>query len=316
LEDEGLLTGAISLAEASADASAEAFAVRQYGQYLGHPMAKYEESLSYLARAVELLGAQGELRQQALYMAKGARCFCARAGRLEEALAYAARARAAGDALADRELQAWRAMEAEVFFYKGCWEDIVRVTNEALPLAQELQEWPVILWSSAWLAIAHLKVRRPTEAREGLDRAFQQAPPRALGINAWALAYPQIAMAEVQLFEGNHDSALNSARQAIESSERTRALLEKGAAYRVLGKVFEATGNREEAEAAFHRSLDVLEGIQSRPELAQTLLAYGRFRRGDNALTDRAMIERALALFEEMGATGWIEEARAALAAG
>jgi hypothetical protein len=50
-----------------------------------------------------------------------------------------------------------------------------------------------------------------------------------------------------------------------------------------------------------------------RPELAQALLAYGHFRRGDNALEDRAMIKRALALFEEMNATGWIAEARAAL---
>jgi hypothetical protein len=108
---------------------------------------------------------------------------------------------------------------------------------------------------------------------------------------------------------------LKSAREALDSSERTRALLEKGVAHRVLGKVFEAMGDRGEAEAAFRRSLEVLEGIQSRPELAQTLLAYGRFRRGDNALEDRAMIQRALALFEGMNATGWIAEARTALAA-
>jgi hypothetical protein len=44
-------------------------------------------------------------------------------------------------------------------------------------------------------------------------------------------------------------------------------------------------------------------------------LAYGRFRRGDNTQEDRALIERALHLFEEMKATGWIEEARVALAA-
>jgi len=74
-------------------------------------------------------------------------------------------------------------------------------------------------------------------------------------------------------------------------------------------------GKRAEADAAFRRSLEVLEGIQSPPELAQTLLAYGRFRRGDNELQDRAMIERALSLFEEMNATGWIVEARAVLAA-
>ena len=60
---------------------------------------------------------------------------------------------------------------------------------------------------------------------------------------------------------------------------------------------------------------DVLDEIQSRPELVQTLLAYGRFRRGDNRQEDRILIQRALSLFEEMGATGWAEEARAALAA-
>ena len=61
----------------------------------------------------------------------------------------------------------------------------------------------------------------------------------------------------------------------------------------------------------FRRSLEVLDEIQSRPELAQTLLAYGRFRRGDSQQEDHALIEWALAVFEEMGAMGWAEEARA-----
>ena len=82
----------------------------------------------------------------------------------------------------------------------------------------------------------------------------------------------------------------------------------------MLGQVYEAMGAGADAHNAFRDSLEVLEKIQCPPELAQTLLAYGRFRRGDNALEDRAMIERALALFEEMNAPGWIEEARAALA--
>jgi hypothetical protein len=45
------------------------------------------------------------------------------------------------------------------------------------------------------------------------------------------------------------------------------------------------------------------------------LLAYGRFRRGDNMLENRSLIERALSLFERMNATGWIAEARVAFAA-
>jgi hypothetical protein len=74
-------------------------------------------------------------------------------------------------------------------------------------------------------------------------------------------------------------------------------------------------GDRAQAEAAFRRSLEVCEKMQCPPELVQTLLAYGRFRRGDNTQDDGALIERALRLFEEMKATGWIDVARAALAA-
>jgi tetratricopeptide (TPR) repeat protein len=112
---------------------------------------------------------------------------------------------------------------------------------------------------------------------------------------------------------GEHAQALSMARQALGLSAECRGRLEEGASHRVLGQIHAQTGHKAEADAAFQRSLEVLEDIQSRPELAQTLLAYGRFRRGDNAREHRALIERALQLFEEMNATGWIEEARATL---
>ena len=92
------------------------------------------------------------------------------------------------------------------------------------------------------------------------------------------------------------------------AAQRSRFRLEEVAAHRVIGQVHAAMGDRAEAEAAFRHSLEVCDEIQCPPELAQTLLAYGRFRRGDNAQEDRALIERALRLFEEMKATGWIED--------
>jgi tetratricopeptide (TPR) repeat protein len=128
------------------------------------------------------------------------------------------------------------------------------------------------------------------------------------------VAYPQIALAEVHLAAAQTDQALHAAHQALGVSQRGRLALEEGAAHRVLGQIHAAKGDNAEADDAFRRSLNILEEIQSRPELAQTLLAYGRFRRGDNAQEDRAMIERALGLFEAMNATGWIEEARIARA--
>ena len=61
----------------------------------------------------------------------------------------------------------------------------------------------------------------------------------------------------------------------------------------MLGTVLAAAGHREDADRELRTSLEILDEIQSRPELAQTLLAYGRFKLADDAGGGRAMIERA-----------------------
>ena len=153
----------------------------------------------------------------------------------------------------------------------------------------------------------------------GFSIGCSRKSPFALSIGSLVrmhgVAFSQIALAQLHLAAGDTGQALKPANVALALRSRYRLGLEQGAAHRVLGEVHQAMGNRAEADAAFRRSLEVLDEIQSRPELAQTLLAYGRFRHGDNTQEDRALIERALRLFEEMNATGWIEEARAALAA-
>jgi hypothetical protein len=63
------------------------------------------------------------------------------------------------------------------------------------------------------------------------------------------------------------------------------------------------------AKDTFRGSLRILGAIESRPELAQTLLAYGRFRMGADPAQGRGLIEQALRLFEEMGAEGLAAEA-------
>lgn len=90
--------------------------------------------------------------------------------------------------------------------------------------------------------------------------------------------------------------------------------LELGAAQRVLGQVLEAAGDREQAAAALAQSLQTFEEIQSLPELGQTLLAYGRFKLDDDAAEGRRLIARARAIFDRIGAIGWVTEADAASA--
>ncbi len=123
-----------------------------------------------------------------------------------------------------------------------------------------------------------------------------------------------MALSQVQLASGKIEKALMTARSAVELAERGGYLLEQGAAYRTLGQVYEADGHRPEAEAAFRRCVEILGEIQSRPELGQSLLAYGRFKLEEDADEGKRLLKCAIDLFEEIDATGWIEETRAILA--
>ena len=308
-DDRALLEVAIQHAQSSGDRLAEARVSGGYGAYLGQ-RGQFDASLAHNARAIDILAALGERAQHARAMAENGRCYSARAGQLDQALLFARQARSVADELDDPELRAWTAMEAEPLYYRGLWDEAVRTAENALPVAWEIREWGVVHFSSAWLALACLKLKHSDKAQRVLERVFTEAPHLTFSIQ-----YVQIAYAEVQLATGRLGEALNTVRQALTVAQNRRFPLEEAAAQRVLGQVLEAMGDRAEADAAFRRALEVLGGMQCPPELAQTLLAYGRFRRGDNAQEDRTLIAHALHLFEEMKATGWIEEARAALAA-
>jgi tetratricopeptide (TPR) repeat protein len=204
-------------------------------------------------------------------------------------------------------------MEAEPYMYKGLWEDVVRVAEQALPVAWEIGEWTPIFFSSGWLAIAYLKLGRTEDADRVLRKVM--AAGRGWGfVRPYWITYLHIALGELYLVRGETRLALEAAGKARELAEQNGFRLEEGAAHRLLGQVQEATGNREGADRAFRRSLEILEQIQSRPELAQTVLAYGRFKRPEAPAEGRALVERALGLFKDMESTGWIAEAQAALA--
>jgi tetratricopeptide (TPR) repeat protein len=127
------------------------------------------------------------------------------------------------------------------------------------------------------------------------------------------VTYLHIALTQLHLTLREGDEALAAARAALEFARKGRLGLEEGAAHRVLAQAQDAAGDMEAAEGEFKSSLGIPKNIQSRPELAQTLLAFGRFKSHRDTDVGRRLSERALAIFEEIGATGWIAEARAAL---
>jgi tetratricopeptide (TPR) repeat protein len=258
-----------------------------------------------------LYGALEDQYEQAMAMAGSGRCYSCRAGRFDEAFRYATRVREMAEELGDARLRAWRSMEAEPFMYQGAWADVIRVAEEALPGAWEIGEINPILFASGWLGIAYVKLNKPDDARRVVDRALREGRAR-LGVG-WQLSWPELARAQLHLSLGEADLAREAAQRALELVERTHFRLEQGAAFRALGQALALGGDVMKAETAFVKSLRVLKSIESRPELAQTILAYGRFKMGTDLAAGRALIERALTIFEEMGATGWATEARIAL---
>ena len=188
-DDEALLVDALTRAEASGDAATQAFTENRCAQYLG-VHGQFEKSLAHVARAVDILGAQGEHLQQAMIMTAGGRCYSARAGQLEDALRYADRVRDAADALDNPQLRAWIAMNAELHMYKGDWDAVVEVVEKALPAAWEIREWTAVLFSSAWLAIAYLKLGKADDAKRVLDRMFKEVPLRTFLMHSGINIFP------------------------------------------------------------------------------------------------------------------------------
>ena len=305
-----MLLRAIERARRAGHRGAEAFGLFQYLIFLGQS-GRYAEALGHAGHLIETYGAEGQTFQQALTITAIGRCWAARAGHLEESLAYARQFRAIADEQGDACLRAWRAMEGEPYFYLGRWDEVLSATGESLPLAWEIGETSPIVFGSAWRGLAALKVGRPDEARRVLDRALTFATSRQ-NASPFSLAYLTQVRALLHLAEGQLDDALTLARKGIEYGAQSGFRLELGAAKRVLGQVLEASGDREQAGAALAQSLETFEEIQSLPELGQTLLAYGRFKLGDDAAEGRRLIARARDIFARIGAVGWVAEADAA----
>ena len=310
VQDEDVMLRALAHAEASGNPLTLATAAMLYGEYLGQH-GHYDKGLIHIEQAIGLFGTHEAHHDHAISMAMSGRCHCSRAGRLSDAFTYARRARDIAASMGDARLRAWGGMEAEPCMYAGLWDELARVGEEGLSVAWEIGEWAPIIFVSAWLGISYLKLGRVDDARRVILRAVQEVRVRTFG--PFMITYLHIALAQLHLAEDNLAEALAAARMALELADRSGFQLERGAARRVLAQAYEAMGSRAEAENAFKASLEILEDIQSRPELGQTLLAYGRFKlRGDTEAGGR-LIDRSFRIFDEIGATGWRAEALAAM---
>jgi len=300
---------AMDHAEASGDELTQASVAITAANFLGY-VGRYEQSLANIDRALEIFTRLGDDEKLCMALAATGRCFNARAGRLTYSLELAGRARALAATSGDQKLISWLTMEAEPNFYKGNWQRVIEVTEEGLPVALEIGNWSVAMYACSWSAQANLKLNRTEEARRIIDKGFDclaqytEANP--------ATIYMSITRAKVLLSEVNIGDARADAESSRAQAEDKSLLLELGAGCRVLGEINAAAGDIATADSNFRQSLEVLGGIQSQPEFAQSLLAYGRFQHELDRQESMRLFKRALALFEKIGADGWANETIAA----
>jgi len=308
--DESFLAQAVKDAETSGDNTVQAEVASRYAGFLGR-VGRFEDCFVHTDRTIEIYGELGNVAQQGMAMAGEGRCFSARSGRIDDSLRYAARVRDLARETGDRHLDAWKVMETEPYMYKGLWQEVVDISREDLSVAYDSGDWLVVLFAASWAAIACIKLGRLDEAREFLDEALTAVEDR-VGLD-YPRAYIQMVVALLQMETGKLADARVTARASVDLAESGGYLVERGAANRTLGEVHAAAGERAEAEAAFQRSIDQLTEIQSRPELAQTFLAYGRFKRKEDTVEGDRLLNQALQMFQQFDAVGWIAETQTAL---
>ena len=308
-DEEGLAT-AMAHAEASGDDVALAHSVAWEATFLGY-VGRYEQSLANIERVIEIKTRLNDQSSLAMSFAGVARCFNARAGRLSYSLELAAQAREISKKVNDTQLKSWLSMEAEPLMYMGDWPRVVKVVEKDLPAALKIGNWFVATYVCSWAAFAYLKMRRVEDARRMIDQGGECLAEAST--DSQLATYLPIMRSSVRLQEGDITGALRDAEAGRISAEKNSYMLELGAARRALGDTYAAAGDQELAHENFGASLDVLRSIQCQPELAQSLLAYGRFScKGDHEGGQR-LLDRALVLFEEIGAEGWVSETKAAL---
>ena len=141
--------------------------------------------------------------------------------------------------------------------------------------------------------------------------ALREAEP--LVVYNHARIFPRIGRAHLSICEGDFEGARALGEAAVELAESDSYQPELGAALRVCAEAYAKLDDRGAAEHSFQASLRSLEAVQSPPELAQTLLAYGRFLIGERREEGVGLVQRASLLFAEIDAPGWQAEAQALL---
>jgi DNA-binding CsgD family transcriptional regulator len=234
----------------------------------------------------------------------------------------------------------------------GRWELASRYVAQALAAAVETRQRPELGFVLATRALVEAHLGREDEARASLEDGFavvasSDTVPASYELLAAAgflelslgnveeahAVFDRLAFAaskagfgdpcvfrfhanavEAAVALGRDDDAATLTRQ-LEDAGRPDRPWNLASAGRSRGLLQASRGELAEADASLERTLLIHERLPEPFERARTLLAHGRVQRRSKKRGDaRRTLEAATALFEELGAESWANQARSELA--
>jgi DNA-binding CsgD family transcriptional regulator len=232
---------------------------------------------------------------------------------------------------------------AELEWRIGRWDEARTHVSEALRLLEESHQPIEAAFALALLARLEAAGGDPGHALQ----LATSSRPTTMGLPA-VTTHSEAASGFIELGVGNHLEAVRRLEHCVELAERggtveplllsfetdlAEALVRSGQRERgaelaqdlirrfedrpsVLAAALRASGLAAEGEFRdlFEQALAIHESVPTPFERARTLLAYGeRLRRAKNRVAARGALKEALAVFDRLGATPWIERALAEL---
>lgn len=229
------------------------------------------------------------------------------AGRLDEAHAVLEEALALARAHHERISEAYAlAAQGVLAHLAGTSPAAVQKFQEAIAIRQALGDPLSEAATRRHLGMHLLRQGRLDEAEREFETA--RAIRRAHGARTEATNLLR-GLAEVALARGDLLAAAEYAEQALAGVQPPDEML-RASHLATLARIRAAQGRAADAEELFRESLAIVERREYRIDLALTWLKYGEalalLGHADRA---RAALERARALFAEMGATNFVREA-------
>jgi len=186
--------------------------------------------------------------------------------------------------------------QAAALFAQGhaTWQQVGSVWGEALILSNLAQ---VRIYQEDWAEARACLTRSETLFAEIGSEEYLPELERRWG--------------EFYLKTSELDQALAHTLHSIKLAGVQEVPLEEGMSYRILGQVYLAQGDKDSAQEALRRSLQVLTDLNSEYEAAKTVLPLVRLalENGPQA-ADRALLAQAIQTFEKLGAQADLAQAR------